>query len=78
MSDIHAALVVYAAGIVIGLSVMRDPWPSRLLIALVWPLGPMAFVVVTSVMLVVAAILWPVPIVGTAAVLATVIYLAAC
>ncbi len=29
---------------------MRDPWPARLATALVWPLGPVAFVVVITLL----------------------------
>jgi hypothetical protein len=78
MFEIQSALLVYVLGIVIGLTVMRDPWPARLVTALVWPLGPIAFVIVVAVMLVTAAILWPVLILGSAAVLGAVIYLTAC
>ena len=39
---------------------MRDRWPTRVAAALVWPLGPMAFIVVVFIFLVTAAILWPV------------------
>jgi hypothetical protein len=52
-------LAVYLAGVVLGLAVMRDRWGARLATALCWPLGPVAFVVVVTVMLVVATILWP-------------------
>ena len=56
-----AFLLIYAAGVVVGLAVMRDPWKARLATALAWPLGPMAFVIVVSMMLVAATIVWPVP-----------------
>jgi hypothetical protein len=62
-------LSVYLAGLVIALTVMRDPWPARLGIALMWPLGPLAFVVVISILLVASAVLWPVLILGSAALL---------
>jgi hypothetical protein len=62
-------LWIYLAGVLLGLMVMRDRWPSRLLTAMVWPLGPMAFVVVVSVLLLAAAALWPVPVLGAAALL---------
>jgi hypothetical protein len=71
-------LVIYLAGVVTALAVMRDRWPVRLTTALVWPLGPMAFAVVVSMLLVASAILWPVPVLGAAAVIATVIYLIGC
>jgi hypothetical protein len=59
--------VIYVLGIALGLAVMRDPWPARVATALVWPLGPIAFVLVIALQLVVAAILWPLLILGTAA-----------
>jgi hypothetical protein len=62
-------LSIYLSGLVIALAVMRDPWPARIGTALVWPLGPMAFVVVISILLVASAILWPVLILGSAALL---------
>jgi hypothetical protein len=66
------ALAVYLAGVAIGLVVMRDAWSIRVPTALVWPLGPIAFVIVVAIMLVTAAILWPIPILATAAVIGTV------
>ena len=65
-------LTVYLTGLVMALAVMRDPWPARLGIALVWPLGPLAFVVVLSMLLVASAVLWPVLILGIAALLGVV------
>jgi hypothetical protein len=62
-------LSIYLTGLVIALAVMRDPWPERIGTALVWPLGPIAFVVVISIMLLASAVLWPVLILGGAAVL---------
>lgn len=63
-------LTIYLTGAVIGLMVMRDGWASRLITALLWPLGPLAFVVVLTILLVVAAVLWPLPVLGATAVLA--------
>ena len=66
----NAAAVVYAAGVVIGLLVMRDRWSVRLLTAALWPVGVLAFVVVTVMLLAAAVYLWPVPLVITIAVVA--------
>ena len=63
---------IYIAGVLLGLAVMRDPWPSRIVTALAWPLGIVAFVVVLIVMSLAAIYLWPVPILATLAVLALV------
>ena len=62
-------LSIYLAGVALGLIVMRDRWPSRLLTAMVWPLGPIAFAVVVCVLLLAAAALWPLPVLGAAALL---------
>ena len=67
-------LLIYLAGVAVGLAVMRDPLPARLLTALVWPLGPIAFVLVVALLLVVAAILWPLLLVGAAALLVGLIW----
>jgi hypothetical protein len=71
-------LILYVAGVLIGLVVMRDPWGERLGTALMWPLGPIAFAVVVPMMLIAAAILWPAPMLGGAAMLALIAYLAGC
>ena len=62
-------LAIYLAGLLIGLALIRDRWRTRLGLALVWPLGPIAFLVVAAILSVTAAILWPVPVLGVAAVL---------
>jgi hypothetical protein len=51
---------VYLAGVLVALAVMRDRWPVRIATALVWPLGPIAFLIVIPIQLAAAAILWPV------------------
>ena len=66
--------VVYLTGFIIALAVMRDPWPARVGTAVVWPLGPVAFVVVVSVLLVAAAILWPIPVLGAAALIGALLW----
>jgi hypothetical protein len=62
-----AILAIYLDGVLIGIAVIRDRWPARLGLALVWPLGPIAFLVVVAILLVAAAILWPIPILGATA-----------
>ena len=54
-----AALIVYFVGVAVGLGVMRDPWPARVGTALVWPLGPVALLVVLAILLATAVLLWP-------------------
>lgn len=63
----------YVIGVVVALAVMRDPWPARIGTALVWPLGPLAFVGVLVILLGSSLVLWPlllVPVTGLAAALA--------
>ena len=67
-------IIVYILGVVVGLAVMRDRWPARVATALVWPLGPIAFVVVATILLIASAILWPVPVLGTASALGALIW----
>lgn len=62
--------LVYLVGVGIALSVMRDPWPARLATALLWPLGPAAFVVVVTILLLAATVLWPLVVLPIAALLA--------
>jgi hypothetical protein len=54
-------VAVYVIGVAIGLLATDDRWTTRLLIALCWPLGPLAFVVVATGLLMAAAVLWPLP-----------------
>ena len=65
-------IVVYIVGVVIGLLVMRDAWPARIITALAWPLGVVAFAVVVGILSLAAAYLWPVPVLATAVVIATI------
>ena len=52
-------VLVYVAGVLIGLTLGRDRPPVRLALALAWPLGPLAFGVTVSMLLAVAAIAFP-------------------
>jgi hypothetical protein len=62
-------LAIYLVGVLIGIAVIRDRWAARLGLALVWPLGPIAFLVVLAILLVTAAILWPAPVLAALAIL---------
>jgi hypothetical protein len=56
---VGAALWIYAVGVVVGL-VCTDARPlARVAIALAWPLGPLAFVVVISGLLLAAMYIFP-------------------
>jgi hypothetical protein len=63
MSEWLAA--TYVAGIAIGLIVMRDRWPERLVTAVAWPLGLLAFGVVVAIFVAATIFLWPIPALAT-------------
>jgi hypothetical protein len=75
LSAVAWGVLIYAAGIAIGLAVMRDPWPLRVGTAVAWPLGPLAFAIVVPILLIAAVILWPVRMLGAAALIAAVFWL---
>ena len=52
----NTALAIYLAGVAIGLWRTDGPWPTKLLIALLWPIGPLAFVIVVATLLAAAPI----------------------
>jgi hypothetical protein len=53
-------LGVYLVGVVVGLIATQGGPGTRLLLAVLWPLGPLAFVITVTGLLVVAAIAFPV------------------
>ena len=61
MSDLWTyAAAVYVAGVTLGLIVIDAPRPGvRIGLALLWPLGPLAFVVTLGVLVVAAMIAFP-------------------
>jgi len=71
-------LYIYLAGVFIALVVMRDPWPVRVPTALVWPLGPIAFVVVVTILVSASVFLWPVPLVAVIGAIAALIWAVGC
>ena len=52
----NAFLAVYLAGVAIGLWRTDAPLPTRLLLAVLWPIGPLAFVIVVAILLAAAPI----------------------
>jgi hypothetical protein len=46
----NALLTIYLAGVAIGLWRTDGPWPTRLLLSLLWPIGPLAFVMVVAIL----------------------------
>jgi hypothetical protein len=55
----RVALLVYLAGVVVGVSVGDAAVTGRVALALVWPLGVAAFVVTIAVLLAASLILFP-------------------
>jgi hypothetical protein len=51
---------IYAAGVAAGLALIDARWPSRIGLALVWPIGPLAFVVTVSILLLASLVAFPV------------------
>ena len=56
----RVVFLIYAVGVIAGL-ILTDARPlARLVLALAWPIGPLAFVVVVGGLLVAALYLFPV------------------
>jgi hypothetical protein len=53
-------LGVYVVGVVVGLMATQGGPGTRLLLAVLWPLGPLAFLITVAGLLIVAAIVFPV------------------
>jgi hypothetical protein len=51
---------VYVVGVMVGLIATQGGAATRLVLALLWPLGPLAFVLTITGLLVVAAIAFPI------------------
>ncbi len=61
MKDIGgAALTVYLVGVVVALFTIDARGPARLGLALLWPVGPIAFVVTITILLLALPIAFPV------------------
>jgi len=57
---VHAALVVYIIGVVIGL-LCTDARPiARVGLALLWPVGPLAFIATITILVAASVIAFPV------------------
>jgi hypothetical protein len=60
MPDVATALViVYILGFLVGLIVVDEPFPGRFVVAAGWPLGPFAFVLVVTILLLALPIALP-------------------
>jgi hypothetical protein len=47
----NTLLTVYIAGVAIGLWRTDASWPMRVLLSLLWPIGPLAFLIVVTILL---------------------------
>lgn len=54
-----AALIVYAAGVLLALWRTDASWPIRIAMAILWPIGPLAFIVTVSILLAASVIAFP-------------------
>jgi hypothetical protein len=52
----NTTLAVYLAGVAIGLWRTDAPLPTRVALAALWPIGPLAFVIVVAILLAAAPI----------------------
>jgi len=52
----NTVLAIYLAGVAIGLWRSDAPLGTRLVLALLWPIGPVAFVVVVAILLAAAPV----------------------
>ena len=52
----NTALAIYLAGVMVGLWRTDAPLPTRQLLAVLWPIGPVAFVVVVAILVAAAPI----------------------
>ena len=53
-------LGVYLVGVIVGLMATQGGPGTRLLLGILWPLGPLAFLITVGGLLIVAAIAFPV------------------
>ena len=61
MPDLRTmVLVVYGLGVAIGLARTDARWPTRVALALLWPLGPAALAVTLAVLFLALPIAFPV------------------
>jgi hypothetical protein len=48
---VNTIFAVYLAGVLIGVWRTDDRWATRVLLAALWPIGPLAFVIVVAILL---------------------------
>lgn len=70
-------VALYSIGVLVGLVATDDRWPTRLVLSGLWPLGPIAFVLVLSGLTIVAVGLWPLVMLPLLTALGALVYLMA-
>lgn len=65
---------IYAVGVALALWRTDAAWPTRVALAALWPLGPLAFVVTVAILLAASLIAFPLVAGVTAAALAGVLW----
>ena len=50
---------LYALGVLVGVWRTQARWPGRVALALLWPIGPLAFVLTVSLLVLVSLIAFP-------------------
>ena len=51
--------IIYAAGALVAVWRTDAAWPTRLALAILWPLGPLAFLVTVSILLAASLLAFP-------------------
>ena len=59
MAVVSAAVLVYLGGAAVALWRTDASWPIRIALALLWPIGPVAFVLTVSLLLAASLIAFP-------------------
>jgi hypothetical protein len=67
MADVRIVLLIYAVGVLAGLAATDARPARRVALALLWPIGPAAFVVTLAVLLAASLIAYPIVGLGIAA-----------
>jgi hypothetical protein len=57
---VQLVLLIYVVGVAVGLLFTDGRVPTRVVLALLWPVGPLAFVVVVGGLLVASLYIFPV------------------
>ncbi len=60
IAPVQLALLAYAVGVLVGLFRIDAGWPTRVALAVLWPLGPLAFLVTITILLLASVVAFPV------------------